>query len=100
MEPSDYNKNPEFYIESIRDDGRQFRPSDWIERISATLGSFGPDHRLHYANSVRPCMIEGKKCLLVANELAEQNPEAFQYIIKFAEDNHLRIQQDRREASR
>ncbi|MCK5639541.1 MAG: DUF3579 domain-containing protein [Gammaproteobacteria bacterium] len=101
MTPSDDKEdNPEFYIESVREDGRRFRPSDWIERISATLGNFGLDHRLHYADSVRPCMIEGEKCLLVSRALAEEDPEAFQYIINFAEENHLRIQKERRAASR
>lgn len=45
-------------------------------------------------------MIGGEKCLLVARTLAEKNPNAFQYIIKFSEENELRIQSDRREASR
>ncbi len=78
-------------IESIREtDGRRFRPSDWIERISANMGEFGPDHRLHYAKSVHPQIIDGEKCLVVENTLREQDPCAYEYILGFARDNDLR----------
>ncbi len=83
-------------IESVKNDGQQFRPSDWIERISASLGSFKADHRLHYSNEVQPCIIEGRKCLLVAKGLAKKNPAAYSYIMRFAEENNLRVQEDRR----
>jgi hypothetical protein len=86
-------------IESIKNDGQKFRPSDWIERISASLGSFKSDHRLHYSNEVQPCIIEGRKCLLVSKGLAKKNPEAYTYIMHFAEVNNLKVQEDRRKAS-
>lgn len=83
-------------IEGIREDGSRFRPSDWIERISANLAHFGPDHRLHYAQAVQPCMIEGKKCLVVDRDLYSRDPAAFDFIIGFARSNQLRIVEDRR----
>ena len=86
-------------IESVKKDGQPFRPSDWIERISASLGTFKSDHRLHYSNDVQPCIIEGRKCLLVAKGLAKKNPEAYAYIMRFAEENNLRVQEDRRKPS-
>lgn len=87
-------------IESVREDGRVFRPNDWIERMSALLATFGPDHRLHYADSVQPCMIQGEKCLVVERGLAQRNPAAYEFILKFASDNALRIQEDRRQQER
>ncbi len=79
-------------IESVREDGKRFRPSDWIERISANMGTFGPDHRLHYADTVRPAMVNGEKCLVVDQvQLEAQNPEALSYIMQFARSNHLRF---------
>ena len=84
-------------IESVREDGRKFRPSDWIERISTMLAEFGPDHRLHYANGVQPCMIDGQKCLVVDPHLEQSNPAAYGFILQFARDNQLRVQADRRQ---
>jgi len=81
-------------IESVREDGKRFRPSDWIERLSANMGTFGADHRLHYAESVKPGMVDGEKCLLVNASLEIENPEAFSFIMGFARSNGLRCHMD------
>ena len=83
-------------IESVKTDGNRFRPSDWIERISTSLATFGQDHRLCYDTEVQPCVIRGQKCLVVGKGLSQRNPELLAYIMKFAEDNQLRIQEERR----
>ena len=87
-------------IHSARVDGGKLRPSDWIERISSTLASFGSDHRLHYDRSVCPCIVEGEKCLVVARGLAEINPGAYEFIMNFANSNKLTIKADRRVGER
>lgn len=79
-------------IEGIREDGSRFRPSDWIERISATLATFGPDHRLRYARGVQPKVINGQKCLVVDDLLREEDPAAYEYVLAFAKANQLRMQ--------
>lgn len=79
-------------IRSVRDDGNRFRPSDWIERISASVAQFGPDRRLRYASSVRPRVIDGEKCLVVAQALAEQRPALYEYILDFARNNRLQVE--------
>ena len=71
-------------IEGIREDGSRFRPSDWIERNSATLATFGPAHRLRYARGVQPKVINGQKCLVVDNLLREEDPSAYEYVLAFA----------------
>lgn len=78
-------------IRSVREDGNRFRPSDWIERISASVAQFGPDRRLRYASSVHPQVIDGEKCLVVARTLAEQRPALFDYIMDFARSNQLQL---------
>jgi hypothetical protein len=80
-------------IEGVREDGSRFRPSDWIERISATLATFGPDHRLRYARSVQPKIINGQKCLVLDASLHDENPAAYEYVLAFAKANQLRIQE-------
>ncbi len=87
-------------IEGIREDGGKLRPSDWIERISSTLASFGTDQRLKYSESVQPCVIGGNKCLVVARGLEASNPVAYNFILDFAKSNQLRIQKDRRYGDR
>ncbi len=86
-----------FIIEGIREDGAAFRPGDWIDRLAALMSTFGPDRRLNYSPLVQPCMIQGQRCLVIARDLMQKQPEIYQQIIKFAQDNQLRIQPDRRQ---
>ena len=83
-------------IQGVRRDGGKLRPSDWIERISSTLASFGQDGRLRYSDSVQPCVIGGEKCLVVARGLERTDPAAYEFILDFANSNQLCIQTDRR----
>ena len=87
-------------IRGVTEEGKKLRPSDWIERISSTLASFGNDHRLQYSNAVAPCMIDGEKCLVVARNLDEINPDAYAFIMGFAKSNQLCIIEDRRTGER
>lgn len=87
-------------IHGTREDGSKLRPGDWIERLSSTLASFSPDRRLRYNISVKPCVIDGQKCLVVARCLAEADPQAYNFIMAFAESNKLRVQFDRRQGER
>lgn len=77
-------------IEGVMEDGRKFRPSDWVERLSAALGSFGPDHRLRYG-LVRPFFVNGQKCLQVEKRLASEDPAGFEFVHGFALSNGLRV---------
>jgi len=87
-------------IRGVTEEGRKLRPSDWIERISSTLASFGADHRLHYSSAVAPCMIDGEKCLVVARNLSEINPAAYEFVMGFAKSNQLSILHERRDGER
>ena len=94
------NRDEKLIIRGVTEEGKILRPGDWSERISSTLASFGNDHRLHYSTAVAPCMINGEKCLVVARNLHEINPVAYDFIMKFAKSNQLCIQEDRREGER
>lgn len=78
-------------IEGITEDGRVFRPSDWIERISGSLSTFGTDRRIRYSHYLQPQTIDGKKCLVVDLDLQQKNPAAFAFLMDFARGNRLRI---------
>jgi len=89
-----------YVIQGIKEDGGKLRPSDWIERLSSTLATFGKDQRLKYNEFVQPCMIDGEKCLVVARGLSVKNPEMYDFVMGFANGNKLRIMPDRRVGDR
>lgn len=78
-------------IQSFREDGERFRPSDWIDRISSSVASFGPDRRLRYASTVRPKVINGERCLVVDGVLADTSPGHYHHIMEFARSNRLKM---------
>lgn len=85
------NRQPCVVIHSVREDGGRFRPSDWVERISSSVASFGPDRRLRYASAVRPSVIDGERCLIVDGALADTSPGLYHYIMEFARNNSLKM---------
>lgn len=86
-------QSEKWVIESFREDGSKFRPSDWVERICALNAIYGADHRLRYASALKPVIYKGEKCLLVEQALKEGNPGLYEYILGFAKENSLRMQQ-------
>jgi hypothetical protein len=93
--PSDY-----LIVSGVQEDGKKLRPTDWVERISSALATFDENRRLHYSESVHPCLIDGEKCLVVARCLEEMNPAAYAFVMNFAHSNKLRILADRRNDER
>ncbi len=84
-------------IEGVTLGNKQFRPADWIERIATLWAEYGRDRRLRYSPALYPCMISGAKCLVVARDLQRQDPQMFDFVLQFAEQNQLRVQEDRRD---
>ncbi|MCW8826717.1 MAG: DUF3579 domain-containing protein [Gammaproteobacteria bacterium] len=89
-------RDDKIVIEGVDHGGHKFRPSDWAERIAAILASYDEDRRLRYSEDVSPCTIQGTRCLIVAKDLEQRNPDGYQFIMQFANDNSLNIQLDRR----
>ena len=78
-------------IEGVTEDGRTFRPSDWIERISGSLSTFGMDRRIRYSHYLQPQIIDGHRCLVLDPELKNVNPSAYSFLVDFAKGNKLKI---------
>jgi len=78
-------------IEGVTEDGRTFRPSDWIERISGSLSTFGMDRRIRYSHYLQPQTVDGRRCLVLDPKLKEVNPNAFSFLVDFAKGNKLKI---------
>ncbi len=83
--------NNELIIQGLTSNGRTFRPSDWAERLSGSLSTFGEDHRMNYSPFVRPMTINGVKCVIVEKQLQKEQPATFAFLMGFARDNDLRI---------
>lgn len=94
MEKTELKIGCKLVIESVSEDGRRFRPSDWIERISTQAAQFGSDHRIHYSSLVQPRVIDGAKCLVVEQSLQEENPRVYDHIITFVRANKLRVHEE------
>lgn len=73
--------------------GRPFRPSDWAERLSGVMSTFGTDHRMSYSPYVRPTAVDGVKCVIVDKKLQDVEPRAFNFLMSFARENDLQIQE-------
>ncbi len=84
--------NPyEIIIQGITSNGREFRPSDWAERLSGILSTFGVDQKLSYAPFVRPMVHNNVRCVAVDKQLEKIDPRVFEFIMTFARDNDLRV---------
>ena len=75
--PADNNK---LIIEGITEDGKTFRPSDWIDRLCGSVSSYGADRRAKHpgrpngyrgperrqrrVNFLHPQVIDGIKCTI------------------------------------
>jgi hypothetical protein len=77
-------------IEGITENGRKFRPSDWAERMSGALSTFGRDHRIQYSPLLQPLTVNGIKCVSVDPHMKDTYPEMFAYIMRWVDMNHLK----------
>ncbi len=85
------NNAQEIIIQSLTRDGKPFRPSDWVDRICSSYATFGEDRKLRYSPYLKPEMINGVRCLAVDMQLKITNPEGFEELMQFAEENQLNI---------
>lgn len=83
-------------IRGITLNDKKFRPGDWTERIATLWADFGQDRRLRYSPALYPCVIDGTKCLVVAKGLQQQDPVMYDFVLQFAAQNKLRVQECRR----
>jgi hypothetical protein len=85
----------QFFILGITSNGKQFRPSDWSERLSGAMSCFRPGSgrhgHLHYSSFVQPTLVNGIRAVVVDHSLREIEPLAYHFVIDFAKDNDLQI---------
>ncbi|NRR31004.1 DUF3579 domain-containing protein [Oxalobacteraceae bacterium] len=92
IEPKD-----EFFILGITSNGRQFRPSDWAERLCGVMSCFRPEGtggrhaHLQFSPYVSPTVVNGVKSVVVNAKLREIEPMAYHFVVSFAKDNDLQM---------
>lgn len=83
----------ELIIRGMTTDGKQFRPSDWAERLCGVMKCFEDDAshygHLTYSHYVRPISIQGIKCVVLDTNLEQELPVAFKFFLDFAANNKL-----------
>ena len=84
-------KTVEIIIEGITREGKPFRPSDWVDRMCSTFATFGENRKLRYSPYLRPEMVNGVRCLAVDMQLKNINPEGFEQLMHFVDENQLSV---------
>ena len=83
--PPDY-----IIIKGVTENGKEFRPNDWAERMSGKLSTLR-NQRLRYSPLLQPVIQDGHKCVLLDKRLKDSNPELYRSILEFAHDHKLKI---------
>jgi hypothetical protein len=87
----------EFFILGLTNNGRQFRPSDWAERLCGVMSCFRPEGsggrnaHLQFSPYVHPTVVNGVKAVVVNNALKKAEPLAYHFVVNFAKDNDLQV---------
>jgi len=83
-------------IVGMTDDGKTFRPGDWAERLAGVITLFvrerRPDAVVASTWLAMPCIERGVRCLRVSAALIEVCPDAFDFVMRFAQDNRLTVE--------
>ncbi|SIT51026.1 conserved hypothetical protein [Paraburkholderia piptadeniae] len=84
-----------YLIRGITHRRNVFRPGDWTERLMGVITLFVGEKRpgFHVASThlAMPVIDAGIRCLFVCAELRDICPGAFDFVIRFAEDNELPV---------
>lgn len=88
----------QYYIQGLTLEGRTFRPSDWAERLAGAMSCFRPGGGIAgigayigYSPYCVPQVVDGVKCVIVSEALQGVEPMAWEFVMNFARDNHLRV---------
>lgn len=87
----------EFFILGLTSNGKQFRPSDWAERLCGAMTCFRPEGsggrhaHIQFSPYVHPTVVNGVKAVVVNNALQKAEPLAYHFVVNFAKDNDLQV---------
>lgn len=71
-------------------DGEVFAIPDWADRLCGMLAAQSKDNRLSYSNYLHPARIDGLPAVVMRTSLVQADPQAFETIKRFVEENQLK----------
>ncbi|AOK20638.1 hypothetical protein WT26_33460 [Burkholderia cepacia] len=84
-----------YLIRGVTRARKTFRPSDWPERLAGVITLFVGEKRPGFPSALSrlamPVVDGGVKCLFVSDELRAVCPDAFEFAMRFADDNDLPV---------
>jgi hypothetical protein len=84
-------------IHGVTQNGHNFRPSDWAERLAGVMARFRPPgsagNHLTYSPYVLPVVLNGVRSVVVDQRLRDIEPLAYKFVVDFASDNHLKTEE-------
>ncbi len=86
-------KNKKIIIEGVTHEGTTFKPSNWAERMSGQLSTL-KKRKIRYSPMLQPSIKDGNKCVVLDPKLKDTNPQLYQSILDFANNNNLKICKD------
>jgi len=78
-------------IQGITKDGGKFRPSDWAERLSGSVATYGPGRRIIFHPKVKLASMTGIKCVVIDASLEQDDEMLFEFLLDFASENNLQV---------
>jgi len=86
-----HSKSAKLIIHGITREGKKFRPSDWAQRLTTAVASYGPGRRIKFHPKVRMATLDGINCVVIMADLEESDPMLFEFLINFGKENHLEL---------
>ncbi|MFQ5660666.1 MAG: DUF3579 domain-containing protein [Gammaproteobacteria bacterium] len=74
------------------------KSTSWIDRILQTMESPEVEQDFHYAATVHPCIIHGRRVLVYEKGLGKREPDAYSYLKSFARENDFELKEDARQS--
>lgn len=88
------NVSAKITMKGLTNDGKKFRPSDWAERLTASVATFSRGRRMIFHPGVNMVTINGISCVVVDADLEQQDPMLFGFLMDFGKGNNLQILRD------
>lgn len=78
-------------IKGVTREGRRFRPSDWAQRLTTAVASYGPARRIRFHPKVHMETVGGVNSVVIDADLQDEDPMLFEFLINFARNNDLEV---------
>lgn len=85
------SKSNKLIINGVTENGKKFRPSDWAQRLTGAVATYGPGRRVKFHPNVRMATIDGINCVVIDTSMEEKDPMLYEFLINFGRENGLKL---------